>query len=1368
MGLDTKPNIDNEKFEQFTGDTISLSGTNEYYGSIIVKSGGTFQFVDGNEGVCKIIISDANGKASWGVINWSDTDWTPTLQEVTDSGDTTTNSIYIGINHTGNTDSGNFAVGCGNNFNEYHISCHSVAFGGYNTMLGCFSMVQGAYNQAGHITEGKYGVNVEGIHNSSSGNYSHTEGSYNRIILGDYSHAEGYSGYTCGIASHIEGCGNKIELSGKYSHAEGVMNCIGINMGNGEGSHVEGYNNIICSKYSHAEGYKTVTCANYSHSQGLCTTTKAEYQMVGGKYNIGCSTTLFEIGIGSSNILRCNAFEVYNDGNIGIPYIDTATGDSVLYISATGKITKSSLPDNPDLSNFVSNACNGLTKVDDTIVLGGANALTGDTVIKSGGYGLGFGDNVISTGDTSFAHGYNTIATGNSSHAEGRYAKAYGVGSHAEGSTTYSYGIDSHAEGIQTKAYGDNSHAEGNDTYTTGNYSHAEGIQTSATTLASHSEGYGTISYGLGSHTEGVNTITYGDYSHTEGDSNISCGNSSHAEGSSTLVTGTSSHSEGCITKVYGDYSHAEGYNNTIHADFSHAEGYGILICSGATASHAEGHNTKTIGVASHAEGASNIACGQVSHVEGVGNTSIGDNSHAEGENNLSKGSSSHAEGDDTISCGIASHAEGNGTISYGLHSHAEGLYSHAYGLHSHAEGEYTVASGKSSHSQGLCTIANADYQLVGGKYNMGSGNTLFEIGVGVDNSNRCNAFEVYNDGQIGMPELNIQTGDSLLHINSVTGLVTQSSENLPHVLSSHTDVEFVLYSAVTTGSSIVYEIPDDAVIEYDKTKEKWVNKPNIWYFDEDRKVIRPREIDVDVEVSTLKVNEDGGRLIITQMNVTTGSTEDTENSYIFQVGNKDVFRIYSIADGVGSVKEASAILDGDYFYLGDPLAINSWRYYINSNGDFIYERFNGTNWVEMQTISSGDTYTFANGLTKVGNTVVLGGANALTGGTLIKSGGHGLAFGCVGTNTNVLSTGDTSFAFGSVGRYAGCDSDTKIESSGDGSFAFGYSYAYNYHSCIIATGCGSFAGGMSYADGAQSSITVSTGKGSFAIGFNNSGYIGSTCNGSIAMGSAHSYGEIKSICRGSIAMGYTTYGCLESSNKGSIVMGNAREGYMKSSGNGSFAGGYANSWEDLISSGNSSFAFGKNVCALEDQSVAFGLCTISSGNTAKFVIGKYNEIKSDTILEVGIGTSNANRCNVLEAKTSGDIIMSKLNTGASDNILYIDNNGKVTKSDELTSISGNSVLLNNTSTQAKPKDFVLPVNTVLGRESSNIEAIDIVDVYDLSTTTKDNLSNTSNWSNKTYSGPSITDGTVGKKYYNSDYLFEFVSNNIPIRISRI
>jgi len=62
--IDTKPNLNSDKFEQSIADVLKLSGCTEVYGKYIIENGGTISIVD-NKGLGKVFTSDANGVGSW-------------------------------------------------------------------------------------------------------------------------------------------------------------------------------------------------------------------------------------------------------------------------------------------------------------------------------------------------------------------------------------------------------------------------------------------------------------------------------------------------------------------------------------------------------------------------------------------------------------------------------------------------------------------------------------------------------------------------------------------------------------------------------------------------------------------------------------------------------------------------------------------------------------------------------------------------------------------------------------------------------------------------------------------------------------------------------------------------------------------------------------------------------------------------------------------------------------------------------------------------------------------------------------------------------------------------------------------------------
>lgn len=61
-----------------------------------------------------------------------------------------------------------------------------------------------------------------------------------------------------------------------------------------------------------------------------------------------------------------------------------------------------------------------------------------------------------------------------------------------------------------------------------------------------------------------------------------------------------------------------------------------------------------------------------------------------------------------------------------------------------------------------------------------------------------------------------------------------------------------------------------------------------------------------------------------------------------------------------------------------------------------------------------------------------------------------------------------------------------------------------------------------------------------------------------------------------------------------------------------------------------------------------------------------------------------------------------------------------------------------------------------------------IISAYLTGGTVVTNLVNVSNWSSKNYVGPAITGTYQGQKYYDADYFFEAVDNNVWIRLSRV
>ena len=112
--------------------------------------------------------------------------------------------------------------------------------------------------------------------------------------------------------------------SGPYSSAFGYRTNATIN-----NAHAEGYQTTAEGDSSHAEGYQTTASHDASHAEGYQTKTGRQHQHVGGFYNVGNSNSLLEIGNGSANNARKNAFTVWEDGRASVQTAPTKDDDVV-------------------------------------------------------------------------------------------------------------------------------------------------------------------------------------------------------------------------------------------------------------------------------------------------------------------------------------------------------------------------------------------------------------------------------------------------------------------------------------------------------------------------------------------------------------------------------------------------------------------------------------------------------------------------------------------------------------------------------------------------------------------------------------------------------------------------------------------------------------------------------------------------------------------------------------------------------------------------------------------------------------------------------------------------------------------------------
>ena len=424
MALKTKQNLISGKFEQFSGDTLNISGTTRIYGNLEYAGSAPIN-PNGNSLASRSYVSGLTATASNGLTKLS-------------------NNVTLGGLLTGNTvvDTNNFGIVFGNG--SIATGSNSFAEGSFTTSSGNSSHAEGN----GTIASG-YASHAEGMSTQATGSSSHAEGSSTKA-WGIQSHAEGFGTTASGDLSHAEG--NQTTASGYASHAEGNNT-----IASGDNSHSEGQSTVASGDWSHAEGVTTTAFGLASHAEGNNTIASGDFSHAGGQSINVFSKEVLASGIASFNhsfngtgqtishgaladrsaILggQNHNIEISNTGAAiiggngikltGSSYIDTTavaklaimstpdsglSGDTVLVRdSSTGiikEVTQASIG-----GSYVSpiTANNGLTKVGDNIRLGGS--LTGATKIETAFSPIYIGASDYNNGANYFTDGTQVVLT---------------------------------------------------------------------------------------------------------------------------------------------------------------------------------------------------------------------------------------------------------------------------------------------------------------------------------------------------------------------------------------------------------------------------------------------------------------------------------------------------------------------------------------------------------------------------------------------------------------------------------------------------------------------------------------------------------------------------------------------------------------------------------------------------------------------------------------------------------------------------------------------------------------------------------------------------------------------------------------------
>jgi hypothetical protein len=344
-------------------------------------------------------------------------------------------------------------------------------------------------------------------------------------------------------------------------------------------------------------------------------------------------------------------------------------------------------------------------------------------------------------------------------------------------------------------------------------------------------------------------------------------------------------------------------------------------------------------------------------------------------------------------------------------------------------------------------------------------------------------------------------------------------------------------------------------------------------------------------------------------------------------------------------------------------------------------------------------------------------------------------------TGQRNLSSGNSSYAEGILNQATG----TTSHAEGIGNKAHG-NYAHSEGggttaSAIYSHSEGSNTTANNYAAHAQNQETTASGRYSHAEGYH-----------SIASGqTSHAQGE------------YTKAYGINSHAEGELTIASGKNSHAqglgsKSLGNNSHAGGRSS-----IASGDTSFVHSINSRANGARSVVLGGQNILGSADDTVYVPYFN------IGNVGVGTS----VNNLGIDSSGNVIVGSAGSDTYVTGVTWNNGGLLTTAlNNGTDISTTIDTFDNLSINGTLSGLSFTGTTSRLVEASSGGTVsatrDIVEGYVSNATTISNLTTTSNWTvNGSYTGSTITGTFQGQNYYDDNYFFTAVGDNLWIRLIR-
>ena len=558
---------------------------------------------------------------------------TPSLQEVTDMGAATTNSVTVtnsvaanALRITGNTSIGSAAA----------------------SASGLYSLAQGE----GSLATANY-ARAMGFQSNATGQDSTAIGQQvvasgiDSVALGRATRAAGDFALAAGRLSNASST-SAIAL-GESASASGVFSFAAGNNARASGANSQAIGQSAQATTDNAVAIGTNVIANGTNSMALGS---------GITVNAGQSIGIgLQIG-GSPPVNQPNTLAIMG-GNVGI---GTTTPANTLAVVGSASVTGGNLGIGTTTPTYP------LT-VNGSASIGNSNVVTGSN-------SLALGSSSTASGTRSFAQGGSAIASGNESVAIGSSAKATNIGATAIGSLTEASGQDSKAIGLNTTASGIASIAIGYKTIA-GDWAIAIGDQSNATGADAIALGYLVRASGLRSLATGVQTKATGQYSTAMGRGIEAAGNYSFAialnDAAGIIVNqnnalaimggnvGIGTTAPAAMLDIETETGAAAAIGSSgVGATGLYAVGLGENTVAGGKASLATGGNSIAIGNYSTAIGSGAVASGLVS-------TAIGSDVRAQGTYSVAIGRANIARGQDSVAIGVGIEAGAANTVAIAL-----------------------------------------------------------------------------------------------------------------------------------------------------------------------------------------------------------------------------------------------------------------------------------------------------------------------------------------------------------------------------------------------------------------------------------------------------------------------------------------------------------------------------------------------------------------------------------------------------------------------------------------------------------------------------------------------------------------------------